>query len=177
MFAPIACTQAVADCSRAVALNPSYAKAHSRLATLLAELGYHSDAASSLEAALATPGVCFPRGELMGGWTGACPGGLATPLLARCAALSPPAPPHPRTLQLPSADKRDYQQRLKGEKAAESRAISRASVFNGGSAPVDHYKLLGLERGAAAEEVRTGDRRWQLVDAGGGAWCMRSLGV
>ncbi|PSC71960.1 isogeny subfamily C member 7 isoform A [Micractinium conductrix] len=111
--------QAVADCSRAVALNPSYAKAHSRLATLLAELGYHSDAASSLEAALATPG-------------------------------------------LPSADKRDYQQRLKGEKAAESRAISRASVFNGGSAPVDHYKLLGLERGAAAEEVRKAYKKLAL---------------
>lgn len=49
--------QAIADCCRAIALNPHYAKAHSRLATLLSELGYHSDAASALEAAAGAPGL------------------------------------------------------------------------------------------------------------------------
>ncbi|KAI7843595.1 hypothetical protein COHA_002837 [Chlorella ohadii] len=49
--------QAIADCCRAIALNPHYAKAQSRLATLLSELGYHSDAASALEAAAAAPGI------------------------------------------------------------------------------------------------------------------------
>lgn len=49
--------QAIADCCRAIALNPHYAKAHSRLATLLSELGYHSDAASALEAAAGAPAV------------------------------------------------------------------------------------------------------------------------
>lgn len=51
------CLQAVADCSRAAALNPNYAKASSRLATLLSELGRHSDAAAALEAACAAKGV------------------------------------------------------------------------------------------------------------------------
>lgn len=49
--------QAIADCCRAIALNPHYAKAHSRLATLLSELGYYSDAVSALEAAAGAPGV------------------------------------------------------------------------------------------------------------------------
>lgn len=50
---PSAAVQAVADCSRAVALNPQYVKAHSRLATLLADLGRHEDAVTALEAASA----------------------------------------------------------------------------------------------------------------------------
>ena len=49
--------QAIADCCRSLALNPGFAKAHSRQATLLAELGYHEDAAKALEAAAAAPGV------------------------------------------------------------------------------------------------------------------------
>jgi hypothetical protein len=49
--------QAIADCCRSLALNPCFAKAHSRQATLLAELGYHENAAKALEAAAAAPGV------------------------------------------------------------------------------------------------------------------------
>lgn len=54
---PLCPPQAIADCCRAIALNPHYAKAHSRLATLLSELGYHSDAVSALEAAAGAPAV------------------------------------------------------------------------------------------------------------------------
>ena len=54
---PATTAQAIADCCRSVAANPHYAKAHSRLATLLSELGYHEDAAAALEAAAAAPGV------------------------------------------------------------------------------------------------------------------------
>jgi hypothetical protein len=56
-----ACVQAVADCCRAAALHPGFAKAYSRLATLLAELGRHAEAATALEAAIAAKGVRFAR--------------------------------------------------------------------------------------------------------------------
>lgn len=48
---------AVADCCRAKALDPSYAKAHSRLAALLTELRRHEEAAAELEAVVALPGL------------------------------------------------------------------------------------------------------------------------
>ncbi|KAL4440410.1 hypothetical protein ABPG75_003411 [Micractinium tetrahymenae] len=112
--------QAVADCCRAAALSPGYAKAHSRLATLLSELGYHSDAATALEAAMAAPG-------------------------------------------LPAADKKDYQQRLANEQAAAKKAASRsAGLLGSRPPPIDHYKLLGLERSAAAEDVRRAYKKLAL---------------
>lgn len=57
-------------------------------------------------------------------------------------------------LQLPSADRRDYQQRLAREQAAAKKAASRsAGPLGFRPAPVDHYKLLGVERSAATEDV------------------------
>lgn len=48
---------AVADCCRAKAMRPGYAKAHSRLATLLCDLHMYSAAKEELEAALVGDGV------------------------------------------------------------------------------------------------------------------------
>lgn len=61
-------------------------------------------------------------------------------------------------LQISSPDKRSYQQRLAKEQAAAKRGASRSGGLLGPSRPppVDHYKMLGLERSSAAEEVGAG---------------------
>ena len=48
---------AIADCCRAKALAPGYAKAHSRLAAIASDVGMHSAAADELTAALSTPNL------------------------------------------------------------------------------------------------------------------------
>jgi DnaJ homolog subfamily C member 7 len=48
---------AVADCCRAKALHPGYAKAHSRLAALLTELGMYTSAVDELNAAIKSPDI------------------------------------------------------------------------------------------------------------------------
>jgi hypothetical protein len=60
--------------------------------------------------------------------------------------------------QVSSADKRDYQARLTAEKAAARRAASRgASLLSAyDTAPLDHYRLLGVERAASSDDVSGG---------------------
>ena len=128
-----------------MALSPQFAKAHSRLATLLAELGYHDDAATALEAAAEAPGVSRIGGCRQPG------------VFARClCAPADPASPPPFPLQVSSSDRRGYQQRLQSERTAAKRAASRSGGLGGQQAPLDHYKLLGLERTTTAEEVGSG---------------------
>lgn len=50
-------TQAIADCCRAKALADNYAKAHSRLATLLLECNDYAGAAGELRTAISLPGL------------------------------------------------------------------------------------------------------------------------
>jgi hypothetical protein len=72
--------------------------------------------------------------------------------------------------QVAAADKRDYQQRLASERAAAQRAAARGGLAR--PPPVDHYKLLGLERSAAADDVRAwkgGRRAVCCLFFGGGA--------
>ena len=137
--------QAVADCCRATALAPTYARARSRMAALLAAMSRHEDAARELRAAL----------EVRSGWRGGLlPGGLHAPLCCvrlwclpcllilrrpklRAAATPrasllhpraplstlPPLPPCP-ALQGPDLsadDRKRYQKRLSEAEAAASK--------------------------------------------------------
>ncbi|KAG7669048.1 hypothetical protein Ndes2526B_g00764 [Nannochloris sp. 'desiccata'] len=102
---------AVADCCRAKALHPGYAKAHSRLAALLSELGMYSAAVDELNAAIASHESITP------------------------------------------ASKAEYQNRLRTAKeAAMPRRTFYGTTMN--LPPANHYKVLGLERGCAGDQVR-----------------------
>jgi DnaJ family protein C protein 7 len=100
---------AVADCCRAKALHPGYAKAHSRLAALLTELGMYSAVVDELNAAIAS---------------------------------------HDITL----TSKAQYKLRLQDAKVA---AAPKRTFYGAPIHPsANHYKVLGLERGCAADSVR-----------------------
>ena len=55
-------------------------------------------------------------------------------------------------LQAAAAERREYQQRLTAERTAARRAAARGGGLSSQPA-VDHYRLLGLERGTTPEEV------------------------
>jgi len=110
---------AVADCCRAKALHPGYAKAHSRLAALVSELGMYSSAVGELNAAIAS-------------YDG-----------------------------ITSTSKAEYQTRLRAAKeAAAPRRTFYGATMN--PPPANHYKVLGLERGCAADQVRKSYKKLAL---------------
>lgn len=110
---------AVADCCRAKALHPGYAKAHSRLATLLSELGMYSSAVDELNAAIAShDGIT-------------------------------------------STSKAEYQNRLRAaQQAAAPRRTFYGTMMNAPRA--NHYKVLGLEKGCDAAQVRKSYKKLAL---------------
>jgi len=120
---------AVADCCRAKALHPGYAKAHSRLAALFTELGMHSSAVDELNAAIAVDdGV---RKSWKSFFT------------------------------VTSTSLAEYQTRLRAAKeAAAPRLTFYGATMN--PPPANHYKVLGLEKDCAAEEVRKSYRKLAL---------------
>ncbi|KAK9838488.1 hypothetical protein WJX81_002562 [Elliptochloris bilobata] len=96
--------EAIADCLRASALDPTYARAHSRLGALLSEVRHTEGAVAALEKLSALPGEAA-----------------------------------------------NAQARLRDAQALARRRTT-----------TDHYKLLGLQRSASAEEVRRAYKRSAL---------------
>jgi tetratricopeptide (TPR) repeat protein len=118
-------TEALADCGRAAALSPGYAKAHSRMAALLLEVRRPATAAAVLEALLAgvAPGAGGAWSPAEGKRGGGANGGSA--------------------VQLDAASRRAYEERL----GAAKRAARWAKTPH-------FYRLLGLEKGAGDDDVK-----------------------
>jgi tetratricopeptide (TPR) repeat protein len=130
-------TEALADCGRAAALSPGYAKAHSRAAGLLLELRRPAAAASVLEALIAgaAPG---PGGTFSPASRAAAAGGGGAAGAGAACAGGGGAP-----VAVDAASRRAYEERL----AAARRAARWARTPH-------HYRALGLEKGAGDEDVR-----------------------
>lgn len=123
-------TEALADCGRAAALSPGYAKAHSRAAALMLEVRRPGPAAGVLEALLAgaAPG----------------PGGAFSPASRAAAAAAASRGAAGRApVSLDAASRRAYEERL----AAAKRAARWTRTPH-------HYRLLGLEKGAGDDDVK-----------------------